>query len=270
MLRGEICSNGYGCVAHLAHKARQNQKKAKVGVDAQLCQFEPGTALKRFFITQGFYLPVSFTSPQVYHEKSILEILLLSFPRGVFFLLTFWTPLDGTGFSPKLPVGRCWWLPGTHHDRVTTLGAAALRPVTRACWEAGNSLVWWYRWLRGVKLMWRDLLYTVICNHNIYLYYIIIINPKQTQRRPKTAQQPVNARYFGGSSFGGICALYMAMKYPGARFLLKWMQFWCQDEHRKLHLPQMEILRWMGWHPGGVSLLLGWQWTLHGWRGTAW
>lgn len=190
--------------------------------------------------------------------------------QEVFFFLTFLTLLDGTGFSPKLPVGRCWWLPGTHHDRVTTLGAAALRPVTRACWEAGNSLVWWYRWLRGVKLMWRDLLYTVICNHNIYLYYIIIINPKQTQRRPKTAQQPVNARYFGGSSFGGICALYMAMKYPGARFLLKWMQFWCQDEHRKLHLPQMEILRWMGWHSGRVSLLLGWQWTLHGWRGTAW
>lgn len=64
---------------------RPESKKANVGVDAQLCQFEPGTALKRFFINQGFYLAVSFTSPQVYHEKSILEILLLSFPRGVFF-----------------------------------------------------------------------------------------------------------------------------------------------------------------------------------------
>ena len=57
---------------------------------------------------------------------------------------------------------------------------------------------------------------------SIYIYIInIIINPKQTERQPKTAQQPLNARYFGGSSFGGICALYMAMKYPGAGFLLK-------------------------------------------------
>ena len=161
---------------------RPESKKANVGVDAQLCQFEPGTALKRFFINQGFYLPVSFTSPQVYHEKLILEILLLSFPRGVFFSHLF-NSLRWYRFFSKTSRWRCWWLPGTHHDRVTTLGAAALRPVTRACWEAGNSLVWWYRWLRVVKLMWKDLLYTVICNHNIYLYILYYYNKPKTDTK---------------------------------------------------------------------------------------
>ena len=56
--------------------------------------------------------------------------------QEVFFFSHLFNSLRWYRFFSKLPVGRCWWLPGTHHDRVTTLGAAALRPVTRACWEA--------------------------------------------------------------------------------------------------------------------------------------
>lgn len=70
---------------------RPESKKANVGVDAQLCQFEPGTALKRFLSTKDFTYQYP-SPPHTYIMKSRFWKFCFFPFQEVFFFLTFLTP----------------------------------------------------------------------------------------------------------------------------------------------------------------------------------
>lgn len=71
-------------------------------------------------------------------------------------------------------------------------------------------------------------------------------------------------RYFGGSSFGGICALYMAMRFPGewAGVMVESPSFWAGDGRYMADVAQHD----KGW-PNRMYLAMG-EFEYTGFRGT--
>ena len=82
------------------------------------------------------------------------------------------------------------------------------------------------------------------------------------QQRFGLSPEPAE-RYFGGSSFGGICALYMAMKYPGewAGALVESPSFWAGNGRYMADVAQHD--RW----PKRMYLAMG-ELEYTGFRGT--
>eukprot|EP00435_Cladocopium_sp_Y103_P009418 s3957_g2.t1 len=71
-------------------------------------------------------------------------------------------------------------------------------------------------------------------------------------------------RYFGGSSFGGICALYMAMRFPGewAGVMVESPSFWAGDGRYMADVAQHD----KDW-PNRMYLAMG-EFEYTGFRGT--
>ncbi|CAJ1337205.1 unnamed protein product [Effrenium voratum] len=95
-----------------------------------------------------------------------------------------------------------------------------------------------------------------------YLESVISLLP-WAERRFGVSAKPEH-RYFGGSSFGGICALYMAMKYPGLwdGVLVESPSFWA-GEGRYLSDVKAHASPW----PRRMYLAMG-EFEYTGFRGT--